>query len=150
MLKSNWGRQAKRLMVLLAILSAAPTFAQEFEMPDISVLGGREQFDEPGSVQVITAEQLADRPSQDPHEILSQISGLYVREEEGYGLRPNIGLRGAHSNRSSKITLMEDGVLISPAPYSAPAAYYFPLMSKITNIEVFKGPSTLKYGPNSI
>ncbi|NQZ01264.1 MAG: TonB-dependent receptor plug domain-containing protein, partial [Bdellovibrionales bacterium] len=124
--------------------------AQSFEMPDISVLGGREEFTEPGSVQVLSAEQLKERPSQDPHELLSQVSGLYVREEDGYGLRPNIGLRGAHSNRSSKISLMEDGVLVSPAPYSAPAAYYFPMMSKVNSIEVFKGPSTLKYGPNSI
>ena len=45
---------------------------------------------------------------------------------------------------------MEDGLLIAPAPYSAPAAYYFPLTSRISNMEVFKGPSAILYGPNSI
>jgi Fe(3+) dicitrate transport protein len=140
----------RAVVILLWIVSADPVLAQSFEMPDISVLGGREEFKEPGSVQVINSEQLKEKPSTDPHEVLSQVSGLYVREEDGYGLRPNIGLRGAHSNRSSKITLLEDGVLVSPAPYSAPAAYFFPMMQKVNAIEVFKGPSTLKYGPNSI
>ena len=45
---------------------------------------------------------------------------------------------------------MEDGILIGPAPYSAPAVYYFPLVHKMESVEVFKGPSAIPYGPNNI
>ena len=62
----------------------------------------------------------------------------------------DIGLRGANPDRSAKLTLMEDGVLMGPAPYSAPAAYYFPLTTRMTAVEVFKGPASIRYGPNTI
>jgi Fe(3+) dicitrate transport protein len=42
---------------------------------------------------------------------------------------------------------MEDGVLISPAPYSAPAAYYFPTVSRMQSFEILKGGSQIQYGP---
>jgi Fe(3+) dicitrate transport protein len=103
-----------------------------------------------GSAQALGEEELEQLGYADPQQVLQQLPGVYVRQEDGYGLRPNIGLRGASSDRSKKVTLMEDGVLFGPAPYAAPAAYYFPLINRMTQVEVFKGPSAILFGPNTI
>jgi len=103
-----------------------------------------------GSVHVMGAEELETLEYDDPHSVLLRVPGVYVRTEDGYGLRPNIGVRGASAERSAKLTLMEDGILFGPAPYSAPAAYYFPLMTRITGLEFFMGPAAVIYGPQTI
>lgn len=103
-----------------------------------------------GGITLLDQEQLETMEYDDPHAVLLQAPGVYVRTEDGFGLRPNIGIRGTSSDRSKKITLMEDGVLFGPAPYAAPAAYYFPLMTRMTGVEVFKGPASLLYGPQTI
>ncbi len=79
-----------------------------------------------------------------------QVPGVYVRGEDGVGLRPNLGIRGANPDRSKKLTLMEDGILFGPAPYSAPAAYYFPLVTRMTQMRVIKGPGSIAYGPQTV
>ncbi|MCW5807023.1 MAG: TonB-dependent receptor, partial [Deltaproteobacteria bacterium] len=104
----------------------------------------------PGSKSSITRETLERNEFDDVHKVLGGTAGVYVRDEDGYGLRPNIGMRGAAADRSSKITLMEDGVLIAPAPYSAPAAYYTPLVTRMSRIDVTKGPAAIKFGPNTV
>lgn len=103
-----------------------------------------------GSAHIMRPDQLDRFEFDDPHAALLQVPGVYVRQEDGFGLRPNVSLRGANSDRSKKVTLMEDGVLFGPAPYSAPAAYYYPLLTRMRQLRVIKGPSSVAYGPQTI
>ncbi len=117
----------------------------------IQIIGhGDKLRTEAGSATLIGELALEKFKFDDINRVLYNVPGVNIREEDGYGLRPNIGFRGATPERSKKITVMEDGILIGPAPYSAPAAYYFPMMSKMTSLEVFKGPAAIKYGPNTV
>ncbi|MCB9673573.1 MAG: TonB-dependent receptor [Alphaproteobacteria bacterium] len=103
-----------------------------------------------GSANVVTEEELERFEYDDIGRVLSATPGVYVRGEDGFGLRPNIGLRGANSDRSAKITLLEDGVPLTPAPYAAPAAYYFPMATRMVGVEVFKGPAAIQHGPQTV
>ena len=117
----------------------------------VSIIGHAEKLSRvSGSAHQVKEEELEEQNYDDVHRVLKQVPGVYVRDEDGQGLRPNIGLRGANSDRSAKVTLMEDGILLGPAPYSAPAAYYFPLTTRLTAVEVFKGPASIQYGPQTI
>lgn len=116
---------------------------------EVSILGARAGRIA-GSAQVIGPKQLARFGYDDPHQVLTQVPGIYVRGEDGFGLRPNIGVRGAASDRSKKIALMEDGVLVGPAPYTAPAAYYTPLVGRMRSVRVVKGPAAIVYGPQTV
>jgi Fe(3+) dicitrate transport protein len=117
----------------------------------VQIIGHNDKLrTEAGAATLIGEVELEKFKFDDINRVLYSVPGVNIREEDGYGLRPNIGFRGATPERSKKITIMEDGVLIGPAPYSAPAAYYFPMISKMTALEVFKGPSAIKYGPNTV
>lgn len=129
----------------------APEPARKEPTYGASVLGKRSREARiTGSAHVVGGKALETFEHDDAQRVLKQVPGVYVREEDGFGLRPNIGLRGASSDRSAKVTLMEDGVLFGPAPYSAPAAYYFPAVTRMEKVEVFKGPASVRSGPNTV
>ena len=100
-----------------------------------------------GAAYYLSTEDLAQFNYIDINRALSKIAGINFYEEDGFGLRPNISIRGTSPERSSKIAIMEDGVLISPAPYSASSAYYFPTIARMQAVEVLKGSSQIQYGP---
>lgn len=103
-----------------------------------------------GSAHTIGGARLKRFELDDATAVLQAVPGVQVRGEDGFGLRPNIGLRGANPDRSKKVTLMEDGVLFGPAPYSAPAAYFFPLITRMEAVRVIKGPSAIIFGPQTV
>lgn len=136
----------------LAQDAAAPTpTPAPAQLEQITVIGVKGETDRvAGSAHRIGEQTLEQYRYDDISRILNFVPGVYVREEDGVGLRPNIGLRGASADRSQKVTLMEDGILIAPAPYSAPAAYFFPLSARMVGVEVFKGPASIQHGPQTI
>lgn len=143
-------------LAILAALLAAPALASEAPVDDAAeldrtvVVGSRERaLETAGSAHYVGPEELAAFDYSDAQRVLRQVPGVYLVDEEGFGLRPNIGIRGSGTDRNSRITVMEDGVLIAPAAYAAPAAYYFPTMQRMTAVEVRKGSASIRSGPRT-
>lgn len=143
------------LAIAAALASPSTIFALDAiddasQLDRTVVLGSAEKARETaGSAHYLDAEELQTFDYTDAHRVLRQVPGVYVIDEEGYGLRPNIGIRGSGTDRNSRITVMEDGVPIAPAVYSAPAAYYFPTMQRMHAVEVLKGSASIRSGPRT-
>lgn len=104
----------------------------------------------PGSGKVVTSESIQKNHRLTINEALREVPGVHVRDEEGLGIRPNIGIRGLDPVRSRKVHIMEDGVPIMLMPYGDPSSYYFPPLFRFDRIEVLKGSGQLLYGPQTI
>lgn len=104
----------------------------------------------PGAVSVLDREDLAMQAPRSVNEALARLPGVHARDEEGLGLRPNIGIRGLNPNRSSKLLVLEDGVPIALAPYGEPEMYYNPPIERMAMIELIRGSGSILYGPQTV
>ena len=125
--------------------------ADEEVVESVTIIGSKDDVkDLAGSGAVVSNEDLQKAMDTDIQKILTAVPGVYMRTEEGYGLRPNISIRGTAIERSAKVTIMEDGVLVAPSPYTSSSAYYFPTTGRIHAVEVLKGPAVVSQGPQTI
>lgn len=141
---------ASTILAALATPAMANNANGDTDIEQIKIIGSKtDARNVAGSSAVIDEEQMRIEVPSDINQLMKTIPGVYVREEDGEGLRPNIGIRAATAGRVSKVTLLEDGVMMAPAPYSNPAAYYFPTTFRMSSVEVLKGAPLLRYGPQT-
>jgi len=137
--------------VTVSITMKPRPVAQEVAVSSTQIVSGPEMARRiPGTFDVLDAKTLADSRVYNINEAMRKFPGVNVREEEGFGLRPNIGIRGLNPTRSSKVLLLEDGIPLSYAPYGDNASYYHPPVERYTSIEVLKGSGQIAYGPTTV
>lgn len=149
------GLRAASLAAIALLAASLSAFADEGTQPspieEVTIVGERGLSDQVlGSATYLGMEELERLGYSDIQRVIRQVPGVSVQVEDGYGLRPNISIRGVATERSGRITLLEDNVLIAPAPYSAPSAYYFPTIGRMAGVEVLKGPAAITQGPYTI
>ncbi len=150
--KRHFHISAPKALILLTVSVGGAAQAQDAlqTLQPLTVVGSRDAvYDLPGSAAYVEAEEFRERGYTNIAQIAAKVPGVYVRNEDGFGNFPNISLRGVDGNRSTKVTIMEDGILTAPAPYSAPNAYYAPKAGRMAGIEFLKGSSQVKYGPQT-
>lgn len=127
-----------------------PSVQEVIKLPTIEVIGSEQELKEiPGSGFIIPQETLYKNHVFTTSEALRKVPGVNVRDEEGFGLRPNIGIRGQNPSRSTKTLLLEDGLPLSYAPYGDNASYYHPPVDRFERIEVLKGAGQILFGPQT-
>lgn len=132
-----------------AVLSAQGE-SSVVELDPFTVFGGPEGVVfTPGAGYLIGERELEIHRHDNIDQAIRRVPGAYFRTEDGYGLFPNISFRGVGSMRTSKLTVMEDGILSAPAPYANPSAYYTPTTGRMRGLEILKGSSQVKYGPRT-
>ncbi|MFU8859478.1 MAG: TonB-dependent receptor family protein [Cyclonatronaceae bacterium] len=124
---------------------------KQFDMPQIELIGARPgRFERvPGSASLITSAEIRDVAAISGQEVFRRISGVHAVEEDGLGLRANIGIRGLDPDKSRTVLVLEDGVPVALAPYGEPEMYYTPSMDHMSGVEVVKGCGSILFGPQT-
>ena len=104
----------------------------------------------PGAATAISERQIRAQQPLSANEVLRTVPGVHIQEEEGAGLRANIGIRGLDPDRSRSVLVLEDGVPVALAPYGEPEMYYSPPIDRMSRIEIIKGSGSILFGPQTI
>lgn len=143
-------RALKSLFLMGLVGLPTPLLGIE-ELTEITILASRERLQAArAGLQEVTAVDLAESRVLTVNEALRKLPGLFARDEEGLGLRPNLGIRGLNPTRSAKILLLEDGLPLTFAPYGDNATYFHPALERFERIELLKNSGQIAFGPQTI
>jgi Fe(3+) dicitrate transport protein len=150
-------KATQTLFVCYGALSASISYAQGqqyvIELPRIDVIGNTDEQirKTPGAVTIITKEEIANKNPISTEQILKTVPGVTVKPEDESAIVSNIGMRGLSAGDGNKyVVILEDGVPISPGSFTGNQRYYSPRIQRMESVEVLKGSSALKYGPNNV
>ena len=147
-------RRSRAMLILGALVILSDSFSlAAVTAEEVLVRGEREALKNyekiPGTYNQVTAEEIEDIKPTDISDVIRRIPGVNYIDEDGRGLRPNIGLRGFDPNRSKNVLLLLDGFPIQPSSFGDPSTYYHVPVEDIERIDVVKGPQTLLYHTNN-
>jgi len=132
-------------------IDAGPYKTNAEELPVVEVAESVEKAATfSGSTSVLDKQTLERDQVFNVNEALRKAPGIYVRDEEGFGLRPNIGIRGQNPFRSTKVLFLEDGIPFNFAPYGDYDIYYHPPIERYDGVEIYKGADLTQFGPQTI
>ncbi|QEY13717.1 TonB-dependent receptor domain-containing protein [Cellvibrio sp. KY-YJ-3] len=128
-----------------------PAIAETKALPKVVVVGTElgDAERQPGSVGIVTEEELELRQPRSTEEALRSVPGVAIKPEEESAIVANIGIRGL-SSADYKTLILEDGVPIAPGLFVGNGRYYNPRIQRMETIEVLKGAASLRYGPSTI
>lgn len=78
--------------------------------------------------------------------IFSKIPGVNMWESDAAGLQIGIGVRGLSPNRSSHLSVRQNGSPIAADPLGYPESYYTPPIESLQKVEYISGAGALQYG----
>lgn len=131
---------------------AKPGDTLHFTMPQIEIMGEQNGVFQrtPGSVTVVNRREIQLLAPVSGNEIMRRSPGVHVVDEEGSGLRTNIGIRGLDPDRSRNVLILEDGIPVALNPYGEPEMYYTPAIDRMSRVEIIKGSGQILFGPQTI
>ncbi|MCS3902863.1 Fe(3+) dicitrate transport protein [Methylohalomonas lacus] len=149
------GLPGTTLGLAVAAVVSAPVYAQGTtdetirNLPSIDVkeiLPSEVRYS-PGAANILTDEEIDTYRPYTLHDALDFIPGVRTLEDDIYGRRGGISVRGAPGRRSRKTLLMEDGTPINGSSYLDPSAHYTPPMERLERVDVLKGNGMILHGP---
>ena len=112
---------------------------------------GRVSGSIPGAITKVDVAALEQIDPIGMQEALAYVPGIQGLADDGMGqTRMSVGIRGLQPRRTQRVLVMEDGMPIQPAPYIFSPLYYNTPIERVEEVEVIKGSSTIRYGPQTM
>jgi len=94
----------------------------------------------------VDADKIAETRPLNNHELLKNVPGVIVVEDDGQARHSGISIRGSNFRRSRKVLVQEDGQSINYSTYIDASTHYTPPTDRVENVEVLRG-TVISQGP---